>query len=71
VLGTGGIRPWKEFVRKYGEDMDESVDWDYFEPESIPGRLRMSGLLYSGTLEGQLVAFIPADVRQHLNTLLE
>jgi tetratricopeptide (TPR) repeat protein len=71
LLETGGIRPWKEFVRKYGDDVDESKVWNYHEPKSIPGRLRRSGLLYSGTLEGQQVAFIPGDVRLLLRKLLK
>ncbi|MHB0988054.1 MAG: tetratricopeptide repeat protein [Bellilinea sp.] len=71
MLGTDGVRPWKEFVRKYGDDMDESTAWNYHEPESIPGRLRMSGLFYSGMLDGQQVAFIPADVRLLLGKLLK
>ena len=41
------------------------------EPESIPGRLKLAGLLYSGTLEGQQVAFIPIDLRALLLNLLK
>lgn len=63
ILETDGVRPWKGFIRIYGDDMDESTLWDYHIPESIPGRLRLTGLLYTGTLDGQQVAFIPADVR--------
>lgn len=71
MLETNGVRPWKEFVRKYGDDMEESTLWAYQEPESIPGRLRMSGLFYSGVLNGQKVAFIPADARLQLRKLLK
>lgn len=71
MLEADGVRPWKEFVRKYGDDMDEPTNWDYLEPESIPGRLRVSGLLYSGILDNQLVAFIPADARKLLRKLLK
>ena len=71
MLETNGVRPWKEFVRKYGDDMEESTLWAYHEPESIPGRLRMSGLFYSGVLNGQQVAFIPADARLQLQKLLK
>ncbi|NMB86746.1 MAG: hypothetical protein GYA17_00205, partial [Chloroflexi bacterium] len=63
VLEAEGVQPWEDFIFNYGDDMDESTFWNYHEPESIPGRLKMSGLLYSGTLNGQTVAFIPADVR--------
>jgi hypothetical protein len=71
MLETDGIRPWKEFVRTFGDETDESTAWNYHEPKSIPGRLRLSGLLYSGTWDSQQVAFIPADVRQLLHKLLE
>ena len=71
ILEADGVHPWKEFVQKYGDDMDESVHWRYHEPESVPGRLRMSGLLYSGQLDGRSVAFIPEDVRPLLRELLK
>ena len=71
MLETDGVRPWKEFVHKYGDDMDESTAWNYHEPESLPGRLRMSGLFYSGMLDGRQVAFIPADARLLLRKLLK
>jgi tetratricopeptide (TPR) repeat protein len=71
MLETGGVRPWEEFVQKYGDDMNESVYWNYHDPQSISGRLRMSGLFYSGMLEGQPVAFIPADVRPLMRALLK
>lgn len=71
LLEADGIRPWKEFMRKYGDDMDESPYWNHNEPESIPGRLKISGLLFVGTLDGQQVAFIPADVRPLLRELLK
>lgn len=71
MLEADGVRAWKEFVRNYGDDMEESTAWDIIEPVSIPGRLRMSGLFYSGTVEGQQVAFIPADARLLLRRLLQ
>lgn len=71
MLEADGIRSWNEFVRKYGDDTEESVVWDYHEPENIPGRLRRSGLFYTGTLNGQQVAFIPADVLPLLKEALK
>jgi tetratricopeptide (TPR) repeat protein len=71
VMEAGGVRPWKEFIHKYGDDMEESTSWDFHEPESIPGRLRRSALFYSGMLDDQQVAFIPADVRPLLKKLLK
>jgi hypothetical protein len=71
MLKTAGLRPWNEFVRKYGDAADESLDWNEYEPECLPGRLRMSDLLYAGTLDGQQIAFIPADVSPLLRELLK
>lgn len=70
VLEAGGVRPWSEFARKYGDDMYESTFWQFHKPQSIPGRLRMSGLFYSGTLDGQVVAFVPPDLRELLQKVL-
>lgn len=70
ILEGGGVSPWKEFVKQFGDDREESIYWNYHEPESIPGRLRMSGLLYTGELKGEQVAFIPSDVRPILRDLL-
>jgi tetratricopeptide (TPR) repeat protein len=71
MLEADGMRPWKEFVHKYGDDTEESITWDYHEPQSIPGRLRRSGLFYTGTLDGQQLAFIPTDIRPLLKELLK
>jgi tetratricopeptide (TPR) repeat protein len=62
IIEANGVRPWNELIGKYGDDFEESVHWDYHDPESITGQLRMSGLLYSGTLDGQKTAFIPAEL---------
>jgi hypothetical protein len=70
-LGGGGWRPWKKFTQKYGDDMDESAYWRYKGPESIPGRLKMAGFLFTGKLDGQEVAYIPADLRPLLADALK
>jgi tetratricopeptide (TPR) repeat protein len=70
ILETDGVRSWGEFVLTYGDDSRESKSWNDQEPKSIPGRLRVAGLLYSGVLEGKVVAFIPADLRPLLRKLL-
>jgi hypothetical protein len=70
VLQGGGIRPWKEFTGRYGDDFDESPYWQYHEPESIPGRLRMAGLLAVGTLDGEYKVLIPEDLRPLLIQIL-
>jgi tetratricopeptide (TPR) repeat protein len=63
ILDAGGWQLWEDFTAKFGDDLDESPWWKYHDPESIPGRLKLAGLLYAGTLEGQQVAFLPVDVR--------
>jgi hypothetical protein len=71
MLETDGVRPWDEFVRKFGDDLKESPYWYYNEPESIPGRLKVSGLLFTGMLDSKQVAFIPTDMRPLLRKLLK
>ena len=70
MLEAGGIRPWEEFTQKYGDDSEESTLWNYHLPKSIPGRLRRSGLFYTGMLDKQQVSFIPVDLRLLLRKLL-
>jgi predicted Zn-dependent protease len=70
ILEGGGVQPWKDFVVRYGSGEEEPVHWQYHEPQSIPGRLRRSGLFFTGLLEGEQVAFIPGEVRGILQELL-
>ena len=66
ILDNGGMRPWAEFIEKFGDDMDEAPYWKYHDPESVPGRLKWAGLLFTGKVDGREVAFIPADLRSLL-----
>ncbi len=70
LLEAGGTRPWKELTRIYGDDMYESTYWVFNTPQSIPGRLKCYGLLFSGTVEDEQVALIPADLRPLLQMAL-
>jgi len=70
VLDGGGFRLWLEFAQRFGDDMDESPHWQWHEPVSLPGRLKRTGLLHVGTLNGATVAFIPADIREQLALIL-
>ena len=70
LLEADGIRPWKEFTAKFGDDFDESPYWQWAEPETTPGILRMSGLVFAGTLDGEQVALIPAELRPLLRDAL-
>jgi tetratricopeptide (TPR) repeat protein len=71
TLENGGWRSWKEFIDKYGDDSEESPWWNYHEPETVVGRLRQAGFLAKGTLDGEQVVFVPADLRESLRTCLK
>lgn len=70
VIEAGGWRPWQEFTAQFGDDWDESPGWKYYDPESVPGRLKLAGLLYAGTLGGQQAAYIPVDIRPLVEKLV-
>ena len=63
VLENGGARSFAAFSEKWGNDLAESTYWQYHEPKSVMGRLRLSALLAKGTLAGEQVVFVPADIR--------
>lgn len=69
VLENNGVRSWREFTGRYGDDLQESSHWNYHEPESIMGRLRFTGLLAKGTLDNEQVLFIPVNVRENLKAI--
>jgi hypothetical protein len=70
LLRGDGIRPWEEFTAKFEDDFDESPYWQWHCPETVPGCLRMFGVLAVGTLDGQRVALIPDDLRPLLRQAL-
>jgi tetratricopeptide (TPR) repeat protein len=70
VLARGGAMPWQEFDAAYGNDLEESRYWQWHEPETIMGRLRMHGLLVEATVDGELLIAIPAELRPHLAQIL-
>jgi len=71
VLEAGGTMDWEKFTGRYGDDLDESPYWDYHEPETVMGRLRMLGLLSEGTVDDRLIVLIPYELRELLPPLLE
>jgi hypothetical protein len=66
LLEGDGVRPWAEFTTRFGDDFDESPYWEWHDPETVPGVLRLFGLVSVGTLDGREVAFIPNDLRSPL-----
>lgn len=70
VLENDGVRGWKDFTEKFGDDSGESPDWNYHQPASIIGRLRQSGFLALGTLNDEQVVFMPVEIRSLLKAAL-
>jgi hypothetical protein len=66
VMDHGGKMPWQAFDARYGNDLDESFHWNYHEPESVMGRLRMCGLLAEATVGEDLWVVVPVEVREAL-----
>jgi len=70
VLENQGAGGWKDFTGKFGDDAGESPHWNYHEPTSIIGRLRQTGFLALGTLNGEQSVFVPMEIRSSLKTLV-
>jgi tetratricopeptide (TPR) repeat protein len=69
VLDQGGMVPYEEVSRKYGDDLDDYFYWYYRQPETTIGRLRLRGLLFEGGHEGKVVLLIPTEVQKVLKSL--
>ena len=63
VLNDGGHMPWHSFDAQYGNDLEESQYWQYHEPATTMGRLRLRGLLVETTVNGELLVAVPLDLR--------
>lgn len=70
VLEAGGTLSWETFTARWGDDLDESPDWQWHEPETVMGHLRMLGLLSEGTVDLELLVLIPYELRPLLAPLL-
>lgn len=71
ILENGGTCPWKDMTDKYGDDSLDMSLWLIQSPSGVVGRLRLAGLLFSGILDGEQVAFIPPNIRARLKTYLK
>ncbi|MBN1953627.1 MAG: tetratricopeptide repeat protein [Anaerolineae bacterium] len=71
VLDAGGTMPWETFAERYDHDLDDSPYWQWHEPETIMGWLRMMGLLSEGTVSDQLIVLVPSELRGVLPAMLE
>ncbi len=70
VLAGDGRIPWQQFADKFDDDLDESSHWNWHEPESVMGRLRMRGLLAEATVDGEILILVPVELRPILPKLL-
>ena len=70
VLADGGHMPWHRFDAQYGNDLEESQYWQYHEPKTTMGRLRLRGLLVETTVNDELLVAVPQDLRQVLERSL-
>jgi tetratricopeptide (TPR) repeat protein len=71
VLADGGHMPWHRFDAQYGNDLEESQYWQYHEPKTKMGRLRLRGLLVETTVNDVLLVAVPQDLRQVLERSLK
>ncbi len=71
VLESSGHMSWQDFETRYGNDLEESPYWEYHEPETLMGRLRLRGLLAETTVDGELRVAVPSELRQVLHEMLD
>lgn len=70
VLDRGGHISWEDFAAKFGDDLEESQYWQYHQPETVMGRLRIRSLLAETTVNDQLQLTIPTELRAPLRELV-
>ena len=71
LLERGGIASWEAFTEHYGNDREESPYWQYREPQTTMGILRLSALLFVGKRDGGQWVQVPAELRPVLRELRE
>ena len=69
LLLKDGRMLWDEFSEKYGDDLEESVYWNWHPPETVMGRLKARGLIAEGAFNGKEWILIPRDLKLLLQTL--
>jgi len=70
LLETAGVRPWQEMLNQFSDGSIEAQIWFTDDTSNIIWDLQMAGLIFSGTLDGKEVAFIPADLRPLLSKII-
>ncbi len=66
VLAEGGSMAWPAFDARYDNDLEESAYWNWHQPQTTMGHLRLRGLLAEAVVEGELLVVVPAELRQLL-----
>ena len=68
VLAQGGVMDWDAFNDAYGNDFTDSPYWEYHEPRTPMGRLRIRGLIVEALDGDRLVISIPVELRDMAKT---
>ena len=69
LLSNGGILPRSRFVRMFGDDSSDPVNWLLQQPKSLMGRLKAKGLILEGAINGKCFVLIPRDLLPMLETI--
>ncbi len=64
ALAQGGVMDWDAFNDAYGNDFIDSPYWEYHEPQTPMGRLRIRGLIVEALDGDRLVISIPVELRE-------
>jgi hypothetical protein len=74
LLDRGGWVDYGELTRKFGDESGDGWWWGDEPPRSVPGMLRLRGLLFVGRAQvdgvTRTVALVPAELRQSLSDAL-
>jgi tetratricopeptide (TPR) repeat protein len=70
VLLSDGSMPWQDFDARYGNDLGESPYWNWHDPETVMGQLRVHGLVVEATVDGELLVTVPTELRPRLREIL-
>ncbi|HIE50511.1 MAG TPA: tetratricopeptide repeat protein [Armatimonadetes bacterium] len=71
ILRQQGVIPWQTFAARWGQDWEESPYWQWHQPKTLMGRLRVRGLLQVGLVDDQLAVLVPQELRLPLRKILK
>jgi len=69
LLLKGGAMPWNEFAEKYGNDIEESIYWNWHPPKTLMGRLKAMGLIAEGSFDGKEWIIMPKELKPLITTI--